>query len=131
MSNSYYAVKETIRNNIYWLLGKSSKLSLDNTILIYKVIAKPVWNPAMGIGCCKKYSHFQSKILRIITNARTQILERELNIPSVHDEIKNISTRYTNRLCNHINPLAAELAVTNRPSRRLHRWHPIDLQSRF
>ena len=29
--------------NIYWLLGKSSKLSLDNKILIYKVIVKPIW----------------------------------------------------------------------------------------
>ena len=55
------------------------------------------------------------KILRLITKApiylRTQILERELDTLSVSEKIKNISIRYTNRPCNHINPLAAELAV--------------------
>ena len=29
--------------NLYWLVGKSSKLSLANKILIYKSILKPVW----------------------------------------------------------------------------------------
>ena len=82
-----------------------------------------IWNPAIGIGCCNKYSHFATIVVKIPTNnhkriMRIQILERALDISSVHDEIKNI-------LYNHTNPLAAEVAVTNRQSRRLHMLHPI------
>jgi hypothetical protein len=32
---------------MYWLLGRKSKLSTDNKLLIYKTILKPVW--AYGI----------------------------------------------------------------------------------
>jgi hypothetical protein len=28
---------------MYWLLGRKSKLSTDNKLLIYKVILKPIW----------------------------------------------------------------------------------------
>jgi hypothetical protein len=29
--------------NMYWLLGRKSKLSINNKLLIYKVIIKPIW----------------------------------------------------------------------------------------
>jgi hypothetical protein len=28
---------------MYWLLGRKSKLSINNKLLIYKVILKPIW----------------------------------------------------------------------------------------
>jgi hypothetical protein len=28
---------------MYWLLGRKSKLSLSNKLLIYKAILKPIW----------------------------------------------------------------------------------------
>jgi hypothetical protein len=29
--------------NMYWLLGRKSKLSINNKLLIYKVVLKPIW----------------------------------------------------------------------------------------
>lgn len=29
--------------NLYWMLGRNSRFSLDNKLLIYKVVLKPVW----------------------------------------------------------------------------------------
>jgi hypothetical protein len=29
--------------DMYWLIGRNSKLSLENKILLYKTIIKPIW----------------------------------------------------------------------------------------
>jgi len=29
--------------NLYWIIGRKSQLSLENKLLVYKVIVKPVW----------------------------------------------------------------------------------------
>ena len=29
--------------NLYWIIGRKSQLSLENKLLVYKVILKPVW----------------------------------------------------------------------------------------
>jgi hypothetical protein len=37
-----------------WIIGRNSKLSLNNKLLLYKAILKPVrtsWYPAMGLRC--------------------------------------------------------------------------------
>jgi hypothetical protein len=28
---------------LYWLLGRKSPLSLENKVLVYKVVIKPIW----------------------------------------------------------------------------------------
>jgi hypothetical protein len=28
---------------MYWLIGRNSKLSLENKVLLYKTIIKPIW----------------------------------------------------------------------------------------
>jgi hypothetical protein len=58
-----------------WLIGKKSHISIDNKLLLYKTVIKPIW--AYGIelcGCASKSNiaiiqRDQSKILRSITNA--------------------------------------------------------------
>ena len=60
---------------IKWLIGKNSPLSLENKLLIYKTILKPIWTYGIVLwGCASKSNiaimqRYQSKILRLITNA--------------------------------------------------------------
>jgi hypothetical protein len=59
----------------YWLLGRKSKLSLSNKLLIYKTILKPIWaygTQLWGIASTSKIEileHFQPKALRVISEA--------------------------------------------------------------
>jgi len=58
---------------IKWLIGKNSPLSLENKLLIYKTILKPVWTYGIELwGCANKSNiaimqRYQSKLLRTIT----------------------------------------------------------------
>jgi hypothetical protein len=60
---------------IKWLIGKNSPLSLENKMLIYKKILRPVWTYGIELwGCADKSNiaimqRYQSKLLRTITNA--------------------------------------------------------------
>jgi hypothetical protein len=41
--------------DMYWLIGRNSKLSLENKILLYKTIIKPIWTYGAEIwGCASK-----------------------------------------------------------------------------
>jgi hypothetical protein len=61
--------------SLYWLIGRNSKLSLTNKLVLYKAVLKPV--RAYGIqlwGSAANYNleileRFLSKVLRIIANA--------------------------------------------------------------
>jgi hypothetical protein len=61
--------------DMYWLIGIYSKLSLENKILLYKTIIKPIWTCGAEIWGCASKSNIsiiprsQSKILRMIANA--------------------------------------------------------------
>ncbi|CAK9820324.1 RNA-directed DNA polymerase from mobile element jockey [Anthophora plagiata] len=63
------------RRNICWLTCKRSKLSLDNKLLIYKTIIKPIWTYGIEMWGMAAKSHIakieslQSIILRTLTNA--------------------------------------------------------------
>ena len=79
---------------IYWLIGKHSPLSLENKLLIYKTVLKPVWTCGIELwGCASKSNmaviqRYQSRLLRFITSAlwyvSNQILHSDLHIPHVH-----------------------------------------------
>jgi len=57
------------------MAGRKSQLSLENKLLVYKVILKPVWtygNKLWGTASnsnLETLERFQSKVLRIITDA--------------------------------------------------------------
>ena len=59
----------------YWLIGRKSILSLSNKLLLYKVAFKPIWTYGIQLGGSASTSNieilerFQTKVLRIITNA--------------------------------------------------------------
>ena len=84
---------------LLWIIGRTSPLSLENKLLIYKTVLKPVWTYGIELwGCASKTNvaiiqRYQSKILRIITNApwyvSNQTLHSDLRIQSaqsVRDE---------------------------------------------
>jgi hypothetical protein len=60
---------------IKWLIGRHSPLSLENKIIIYKTVLKPVWTYGTELwGCASNFNiqiiqRYQSEILRILTNA--------------------------------------------------------------
>jgi hypothetical protein len=80
-----------------WLTGKKYPLSLENKILIYKTILRPVWTHRIELcGCAKKSNvaimqRYQSKLLRTIINAPWYLtkhtLHTDLRIPYVRTVI--------------------------------------------
>lgn len=125
---------------LLWLLCKNSKLSLNNKLLIYNSILKPIWTYGIQIWGVTKQTNLkilqrqQNKILRIITNAnwfmKNDDIHRDLNINTVREEIKEISKRYHLSIHQHVNPEIMELPHRElvRP-RRLKRLRPVDLRN--
>jgi hypothetical protein len=125
---------------LYWLLGRRPKPNLNNKLLIYRVAVKPIWTYGIQLWGAASTSHieipecYQSKALRLITDAPwyvpNAIIRRDLEVPSVKEEIRHLSAQYFAGLCIHSNLLASQLS---RPSafRRLKRHLPSDLPHRF
>lgn len=128
-------------SKMYWLLNRKSKLSLDNKVLLYKSMIKPIWTYGIQLWGSTANSNieilerFQSKLLRIIVDApwyvTNEIIRRDLHIPTIKEEINNYCKAYINRLDNHPNKLANRLLKENSDKRRLKRFKPLDAQIRF
>jgi len=60
---------------LYWLLGRTTHLSVDNKLLLYKSIIIPIWTHGIELWGCACKSNIaviqisQSKILRAIVDA--------------------------------------------------------------
>ena len=123
--------------SMFNLLGKDSPISIENKILLYKTVLKPIWTYGIQLwGTAAKTNisiieRFQSKTLRQIANApryvSSEILLRDLQVPSIQHEIQAFGNSYLKRLEQHPNILAAELATTTMSTRRLKRAIPADL----
>ncbi|KAI5753871.1 hypothetical protein M8J77_004006 [Diaphorina citri] len=123
---------------MYWLLGPKSKLSLENKVLLYKMILKPVWTYGIELWGCAKPSNiniiqrFQSKTLRSMLGApfyvSNKTIHDDLKVPFVTEEIKERPINYQKRIPNHPNQLIRTLhePISNR---RLKRTWPTDLFS--
>jgi len=118
---------------IYWLIGKHSSLSLENKLLIYKTVLKPVWTYGIELwGCATKSNitviqRYQSKILRTITNApwyvSNQTLHSDLHIPHVRTVFRERTATHHTTLNSRPNPLMEEPPVHPPNNRRLkRRW---------
>jgi hypothetical protein len=106
---------------MHWLLGRksNSKLSTNNKILVYRTIFKPVWIYGIQLWGTTSTSnieileHFQSKTLRIITDVPLYVpnetIQKDLQIPTVKEEISHHSTQYSKRLSTHPNKLTLNL----------------------
>jgi hypothetical protein len=123
--------------DMYWLIGRHSKISLENKILLYKIMIKQIWTYGVEIWGCTSKSNIsiiqrsQSKILRMIANAPWYVpnitLHEDLNVPLVKEVIKQRSTRYHNKMEGHVNVLIQPLLQPHN-ERRLKRNRPADLR---
>ena len=78
-----------------------------------------------------KIETMQANILRTIVNAswyvRNEDIRRDLEIPTVKEEISRYAEKYKERIATHSNRLAAETFKTINMDKRLKRRHPADL----
>lgn len=128
-------------SRLYWLLGRRSRLSLENKLLIYKAILKPVWMYGVQLWGTASNSNieilqrFQSKTLRIITDApwytSNDIIHQDLHMCSVREVVKCASEKYLSRLERHPNTLAMNLLDNSNTTYRLKRYKPLDLPNRI
>jgi hypothetical protein len=125
---------------MYWLLGRKSKLSTSNNLLIYKAILNPIWTYGTqhwGTASTSNIDileHFQSKALRMIVDAPWYVLNtvirNDLQTPTVKEEIRRYSSQYSAHLSAHPNDLIVNLMELP-DNRRLRRHLPNDLPTRF
>jgi hypothetical protein len=125
---------------IYWLLGRKSKLSTSNKLLTFKTILKPIWTYGIQLwgtastANIEILEHFQSKALRMIVDAPwyvpNTVIRRNLQTPTVKEEIHRYSSQYSARLSAHTNDLMVNLIELSE-IRRLRRHLPNDLPTRF
>jgi hypothetical protein len=127
--------------SLYWLIGRNSKLSLTNKLLLYKVILKPVWAYCIQLWGSAANSNleilerFQSKVLQIIVNAPwfipNHIIKRDLQIKTVKSEIRGYCVNYNKRPATHPIALANQLLTKTNTQRRLQRYTTCDLVTSF
>ena len=123
---------------MYWLLGRRSALSLENKLLLYKAVIKPIWIYGIELwGCSSKskvniIQRLQSKTLRLMTNApwfvSNHTLHADLKISTVAEEVRKRAEIHNFRLQNHPNVLASELTQVENSTRRLKRILPHNLR---
>lgn len=128
-------------SKMYWLLGRNSQLTLENKLLLYKAILKPIWTYGIELWGTASISNieilerYQSKTLRTIVNApyyvKNSTIRNDLQICSVKKEVNRLSSKYFNRLGCHPNILANDLTDTRDQTRRLKRYKPTDLSTRL
>lgn len=104
---------------LYWLMGKHSKLKLEYKLLLYKAMLKPIWQYGCQIwqtassSLIHKIEVQQNKILRMICGApwyiRNNNILKDLNMTTVKQTIDKTRRRYTTKLRYHPNSLAKQL----------------------
>jgi hypothetical protein len=125
---------------LFWLLGRKSKLDLNNKLLIYKVAIKPIWTYGIQLWGTASTSNieimerFQSKALRLLTDAPwyvpNAVIRNDLQIPNIIKEITRLGSKYSAGLNMHPNHPVTQLS--NPPAfRRLKKLLPSDLPYRF
>jgi hypothetical protein len=115
-----------------WLIGRSFLLTLENKILIYKTVLKPVWTDGIELlGCASKSNiaiiqRYQSKLLRTMTNApwyvSNHILHTDLRIPYVRTVLQKRIAKHRSTLTSHPNPLLESLLQPSYNRRFKGRW---------
>ncbi|CAB0033665.1 unnamed protein product [Trichogramma brassicae] len=108
---------------MYWLLGRNSTLTLENKLLLYNSMLKPIWTYGIQLwGAASKSNieiieRLQSKTLRCLVNApwfvTNEDIRKDLKVPTVKEEICKFSDKYKDRLKKHPNSLAAGLGSTS------------------
>lgn len=118
---------------LYWMMARNSVLSLDNKLLIYSTILKPIWSYGIAIwGVASKSNiaclqRVQNNILRCITKApwfaRNDEIHEHVKMPTVASEVARYKEQHIARLTHHSNPLASGLLDNVNVVKRLKRNH--------
>lgn len=121
---------------LHWMLGRCTGLSIENKLLIYKIIVKPVWTYGLMLWGCAKDTHvnkiqrFQNKAVRLIVSppwyVTNDTLHRDFKIPYIREEFKKQVKKYVCKLENHENILAINLLDNSKELRRLQRNRTFD-----
>lgn len=122
---------------MYWLMGRHSKMSIQNKLTLYNQVLKPVWTYGSQLWGCTAQSNrdiiqrFQNNVLRCCVDAyrytRNIRLHEELHIPTVNEAIKKQAIAHHKRLKVHVNEEAVQLLDVDELLRRLKRKKPHDL----
>lgn len=104
---------------LQWLIGRKSRVSMENKILIYKTVIKPIWTYGLELWGCASKSNIaiiqrcQSKILRQIANAPWYVtnhtLHTDFNVPTVQEDTRKKAITHHDVVENHPNPLMEQL----------------------
>jgi hypothetical protein len=129
-----------ILTKIYWLLGRKSKLSTNNKLLLHIAILKPIWTYGLqlwGTASTCNINIFRTFPVEDLAHnsgptllVPNTIISTELQISAVKEEIQRYSSQYSARLTAHPNDLIANL-IGLPHNRRLLRNLPNDLSTRF
>ncbi|GAB0086348.1 hypothetical protein DMENIID0001_003970 [Sergentomyia squamirostris] len=122
---------------MYWFMGRKSKLSLANKLLLYKTVITPVWTYGIQLWGSAAAStvdileRFQNRMLRTIVDApwyvTNRLIRKDLNVKSVKDMVLERCKTYKVRLDGHPNPSIASDILVPKIQRRLRRCWPSDL----
>jgi hypothetical protein len=90
------------------LLGRNSRLALDNKLQLYKTILKPIWTYGIVLWGTASNSNieilqqFQNKVLRVLVNAPWYVpnglIYSDLKVPTAREVIAKLSVHYFDRL---------------------------------
>jgi hypothetical protein len=115
-----------------WLIGRKSKLAVENKILIYKAIIILIWTYGLELWGCTSKPHksiiqrSQSKILRMTVDAPLYVcnatLHADLSISSVQDVIQQRNSKHHNRIKTHETPFLKTLLVKDDNRRLKRNW---------
>lgn len=123
---------------MYWITGRKSQLTHTS---LQKAMWKPVWTN--GIQLCTSaensnliiFQRFQNKVMKIIVYAPRYVpnnmIQCDLDMPTIQEEIKQFSINYHNTPQLHPNDLVYKLLVSAREERKLTCFRPLDLTGRF
>jgi hypothetical protein len=117
---------------LHWIIGKHSPLSLSNKLLIYKAILKPAWSYGIELwgfdspSNIAKIQRYQSKLLRLITNApwfvTNQTVHQDLCIEEVRYVFREKAAAHCKTLIEHPNPLMGPLTAQPKQRRLKRSW---------
>jgi hypothetical protein len=86
---------------MYWLLGRKSKLSTSNKLLVYKAILKPIWSYGVQLWGTASNSNteilerFQPKALLMIVDSPWYMSNTIINTVYKHQQLKKKSASTT------------------------------------
>jgi hypothetical protein len=121
---------------MYWILGRKLEFSIENKLLIYKTILKPIWTYGIPLWGTASNSNieillrYQNKVFPATENApryiSNKVLHTDLTVPTVRGEITKFSVKYRDKITKHPNELASTLLEEVEP-RRQETFKPTEL----